>query len=125
MHTPICNQQLHHDKILSTSAGAPHPDRRNVHAMAISGSVIRVSWSAPTVPNSELPITGYSVQYKVRREKDNIETLMVQSSPAEATGLLPDTEYRVLVASINALGAGEYCCNEMSSSIYVRTSNGK
>ena len=123
MHPPICNQQLHHDKILSTSVGVPHPDRRNVHAMAISGSVIRVSWSAPTVPNSELPITGYSVQYKVRHEKDNIETLMVQSSPAEVTGLLP--EYRVFVASINALGAGEYCCNEMSSSIYVRASNGK
>ena len=77
------------------------------------------------MPNDELPITGYIVQYKVRREKDSIKTLMFQSSPAEVTGLLPGTEYRVLVASVNALGTGKYCCNEMSSSIYVRTPNGK
>ena len=107
----------------STPVGAPRPDRSNVHAMAISRSVIRVSWSAPAVPNSELPITAYRVQYKVRGEKD--KTLMVQSSPAEVTGLLPGTEYRVFVASINALGTGKYCCNGRSLSIYVWTLNGK
>ena len=110
--------------MLSTPVGAPHPDRRNVHAMAISGSVIRVSWSAPTVPNSELPITGYSVRYKVRHENDNIKTLKVQSSPAEVTGLLPGTEYRVFVASVNVVGTGKYCCNGKSLSIYVRTPKG-
>ena len=108
----------------STPVGALHPDRRNVSGMAISRSVIRVSWSPPNVPNGELPITGYSVQYKVRREKDSVKTQMVQSSPAEVTGLLPGTEYQVFVASVNALGTGDYCCNEMSSSIYVRTPNG-
>ena len=93
--------------------------------MAISGSAIRVSWSVPTVLNGELPVTGYSIRYKVRREKDNIKSLMVQSSPAEVTGLLPGTEYQVFVASVNALGTGEYCCNGRSLSIYVRTSYGK
>ena len=112
-------------KTPSTPVEAPHPDRKNVSGVAISRSVIRVSWSPPNVPNGELPITGYSVQYKVRREKDSVITLMVQSSPAEVTGLLPGTEYRVFVASVNELGTGEYCCNEMSSSIYVRTPNGK
>ena len=93
--------------------------------MAISRSVIHVSWIVPTIPSGELPITGYSIQYKVRREKDSIKTLMFQSSPAEVTGLLPGMEYRVFVASVNALGTGEYCCNERSSSIYVRTPYGK
>ncbi len=91
--------------------------------MAIGRSVIQVSWSAPTVPSGELPITEYSIQYKVRKVANTFKTLMVQSSPAEVTGLLPGTEYRVLVASVNALGTGEYCCN--GKSIYVRTLNGK
>ena len=91
--------------------------------MAIGRSVIQVSWSAPTVPSGELPITEYSIQYKVRKVAENFKTLVVQSSPAEVTGLLPGTEYRVLVASVNALGTGEYCCN--GKSIYVRTLNGK
>ena len=110
---------------LHLAVGAPRPDRSNVHAMAISRSVIRVSWSAPALPNSELPITAYRVQYKVSDEKDNIKTLMVQSSPAEVPGLLPGTEYRVLVASVNALGTGKYCCNGRSSIIYTWTLNGK
>ena len=97
--------------ILCTSVGAPRPDRRNVYAMAINTSVIQVSWIAPSIPSGELPITGFSIQYKVRREKDSIKTLMVQSSPAEVTGLLPGMKYRVFVASVNALGTGEYCCN--------------
>ena len=93
--------------------------------MAIGRSVIHVSWSTPTVPRDELPIIGYNIQYQVRHVRDTLNTLMFQSSPAELTGLLPGAEYRVLVASVNALGTGEYCCNEMSSSIYVRTPNGK
>ena len=93
--------------------------------MAIGRSVIQVSWSAPTVPSGELLISGYSIQYKVRREMNNFKTLMVQLSPAEVTGLLPGTEYRVLVASVNALGTGKYCCNRRNLSIYVRTPNGK
>ena len=90
--------------------------------MAIGRSVIQISWSAPNVPSGELPITGYSIQYKVRMVAKT-KTLMVQSSPAEVTGLLPGMEYRVLVASVNALGTGEYCCS--GRRIYVRTLNGK
>ena len=92
--------------------------------MAIGKSAIEVSWSAPTVHGGELPIRGYSIQYKVRHGMDNIKPLMVQSSPTNVTGLLPGTEYRVLVASVNALGTGKYCCNRRNSSIYVRTPNG-
>ena len=31
-------------------------------------------------------------------------------SPAEVTGLLPGTEYRVYVASVNTIGTGQYWC---------------
>ena len=88
----------------------------------ISG-VIRVSWSAPTVSSDELPVAGYSIQYKVRAATDNDSTLMVQSSPAEVTGLHPGTMYQVFVASVNALGTGEYCCR--IATVYVRTHDGK
>ena len=91
--------------------------------MAIGRSVIEVLWSAPTVPSGELPIIGYSIKYKARNVAETYKTLMVQSLPAQVTGLLPGMEYRVLVASVNALGTGEYCCS--GRSIYVRTLNGK
>ena len=93
--------------------------------MAIGRSVIELSWSALTVPSGELPILGYKIKYKARNVAETFKTLIVQSLPAEVTGLLPGTEYRVLVASVNALGAGQYCCNGRSMSIYVRTLNGK
>ena len=91
--------------------------------MAVNRSgVIQVSWSAPTVPSGELPITGYSIRRKVRRVNDNVTVLMAQSSPAEVNGLLPGTEYRVSVASVNALGTGKYCCK--TSAIFVSTHEG-
>ena len=74
------------------------------------------------MPRGELPITGYSIWYKVRGVTDNDSTLMFESSPAEVTGLVPGTEYQVFVASVNAIGTGEYCCK--SSAIYVRTPKG-
>ena len=102
----------------------PHPNL-TVSAVPVDRSgVIKVTWTAPTVPNGELPITGYSIQYKVGTNANNIMTLMVQSSPAEVTGLLLGTEYRVFVASVNALGTGEYCCNT-STTVYVRTHKGQ
>ena len=94
-----------------------------MHAIPVDRpGVIRVSWTAPTVPRGELPITGYHIRYKVRGVTNNDSTFMVQSSPAEVTGLVPGTEYQVFVASVNAIGTGEYCCE--SSAIYVRTPKG-
>ena len=91
--------------------------------MAVNRSgVIQVSWSAPTVPSGELPITGYSIRYKVSGATENIMEIIAPSSTAEVTGLLPGTEYQVFVASVSALGTGEYCCK--TSAIYVRTHKG-
>ena len=104
------------------SVGAPHPDPRSVRAVAVNRSgVIRVSWSAPTVPSGELPIIGYSIRYKVRSENGNVTSHQV-TSPAEVTGLHPGTEYQVFLASVNALGSGEYCCKTIA--IYVRIHEG-
>ena len=74
------------------------------------------------MPSGELPITGYSIRYNVRRVNDNVMALMTLSSPAEVTGLLPGTDYQVFVASVNALGTGQYCCKTIA--IYVRTHAG-
>ena len=91
--------------------------------MAVNRSgVIKVSWSTPTVPSGELPITGYSIQYKFGSATENVKEIMSQSSPTEVTGLLPGTEYQVFVASVNALGTGVYCCK--TSAIYVRMPKG-
>ena len=104
---------------------APSPNHHTVSAVPVDRrGVIRVTWTAPTVPSGELPITGYSIQYKVGISTNNIKTLMFQSSPAEVTGLLPGTEYRVFVASVNALGTGQYCCNT-STTVHVRTNEGQ
>ena len=105
------------------SVGAPNPVPTTVHAVAVNSiGVIRVFWSAPSVSGGELPITGYNIQYKVRGITDNDRTLMVQSSPAEVTGLHPGTEYQVFVASVNAIGIGEYCCRTIT--VYVRAPKG-
>ena len=91
--------------------------------MAVNRSgVIQVSWSTPDVSSGELPITGYSIQYKLRGVNDHVREHMAQSSPARLVGLLPGTEYQVFVASVNAVGIGDYCCK--ASVIYVRTHEG-
>ena len=103
----------------------PQPNHHTVSAVPVDRSgVIKVTWTAPTVQSGELPITAYSIQYKVGMIANNINTLMVQSSPAEVAGLLPGTEYRVFVASVNALGTGQYCCKTLTT-VYVRTHEGQ
>ena len=93
-----------------------------MHAIAVNRvGIIRVSWSAPTVSSGELPITGYSIQYKVQSITDH-DTLMVPASPADVTGLHPGTMYQVFVASVNAIGIGEYCCR--ATAVHVRTYKG-
>ena len=97
----------------------------NVGAEPVDKSgAIRVSWTAPVVPTGELPITGYSIQYHIRGSGvSGYQYMSATQSPAEVTGLLPGTEYRVYVALVNALGTGGYCCE--LSSLFVRTHIGK
>ena len=86
--------------------------------------VIRVSWTAPTVPSGELPITGYSIRYKVQKSRSNFMYQPVRSnSETEVTGLNPGTVYRVYVAGVSALRGISYCCE--GTPVLVRTYNGK
>ena len=86
--------------------------------------VIQVSWSAPTVPSGELPITGYSIRYKVQNSNVfKYKSVTANSVEAIITGLHLGTVYRVYVAGVNAIGIGLYCCGR--TAVTVKTYNGK
>ena len=92
-------------------------------AVNISG-VIRVSWSAATVPSGELPITGYNIRYKV--QSSNVvkyKNVTAQFDEAVITGLVLGTVYQVYVAGVNTIGTGLYCCGRIP--VVVRAYNGK
>ena len=82
---------------------------------------IRVSWTAPTVPSGELPITGYSIRYKVQNSNMFKYWSVMSNSATEVTGLNP--VYRVYVAGVSAIGRGSYCCEW--TPVLVTTYNGK
>ena len=76
------------------------------------------------MPSGELPITGYSIRYKVQNSNvlqyNNVTANSVQ---AIITGLDLSTVYRVYVAGVNAIGTGPYCCG--NTTVTVKTYNGK
>ncbi len=86
--------------------------------------VIRVSWTAPTVPRGELPITRYSIRYKVQNS-NSFKLTSVNSTYVAVmiADLNPGTVYRVYVAGVSATGRGSYCCE--GSPVLVTTYNGK
>ena len=110
--------------IVCVFAVLPWPRPNTVSAVPVDRSgVISVSWTAPVVPTGELPITGYSIRYHIRGSGvSGYQYMSATLSPTEVTGLLLGTEYRVYVASVNALGRGGYCCER--TSIVVRAHNG-
>ena len=105
-------------------AAPPSPNHRTVSAVPVDRhGVIRVSWTAPTVPSGELPITGYSIRYKVQNRNMFKYWSVMSNSETEVTGLNPGTVYRVYVAGVSAIGLGSYCCE--GTPVRVRTYNGK
>ena len=83
-----------------------------------------MSWNAPNVSVEELPIIDYSIRYHIRGSGvSGYQNKSVVLSPAEVTGLLPGTEYQVYVASVNAIGTGQYCC--VGTPRYVTAYDGK
>ena len=74
--------------------------------------------------SGELPITGYSIQYKV--QSSNVfkyKNVTANSIEAIITGLDLGTAYQVYAAGVNAIGTGPYCCG--STTVTVKTNNGK
>ena len=105
-------------------AEPPSPNNRTVSAVPVGRrGVIRVSWTAPTVPRGELPITGYSIQYNIYNNNSFKYWSVMSNSETEVTGLKPGTVYRVYVAGVSAIGPGSYCCE--GTPVLVKTYNGK
>ena len=108
-------------------AEPPSPNHHTVSAVPVDRrGAIRVSWTAPTVPSGELPITGYIIRYKVQNSSDNFRyENVIPKSESQVTGLDPGTVYRVYVAGVSAIliGRGSYCCE--GTPVLVRTYNGK
>ena len=103
----------------ASDASAP----TNVTASPLSGQVgIRVSWTAPTITG--LPITGYSIQYKIRGMSDSTYvrvTVGAGTTQRDITGLQNSTQYRIRVATRTGLGTGQYCCDNPNQ-VFVTTS---
>ena len=75
------------------------------------------------MPSGELPITGYSIRYKVQNSNSfKYKNATATSVKAMITGLVPGTAYRVYVAGVNDIGRGRYCCEE--TPLVVWTYNG-
>ena len=105
-------------------AEPPSPNNRTVSAVPVGRrGVIRVSWTAPSVPRGELPITGYIIRYKIQNSNVFKYRSVMSNSETEVTGLYPGTVYRVYVAGVSAIGLGSYCCE--GTPVRVRTYNGK
>ena len=96
-------------------------------ASQLSGQVgIRVSWTAPTLPTG-LPITGYSIQYKIRGMSDSTYvtvTVGADTIQRDITGLQSSTEYSIRVATITVLGTGPYCCGN-GKQVFITTIAGE
>ena len=103
----------------------PSPNHRTVSAVPVDRrGVIRLSWTALTVPSGELPITGYSIRYKVQNGTSFKYTSVTSNSVAAMiTDLNPGTVYRVYVAGASAIRGSPYCCE--GTPVLVRTYNGK
>ena len=100
------------------------PNRHTMSAVPVNRrGVIRVSWTAPTVPSGELPITGYIIRYKVQNSNMFKYWTVMSNFETEVTGLNPGTVYRVYVAGVSAIGRGSYCCE--GTPVRVTTYNGK
>ena len=110
---------------ISLHSAPPSPSHDTVSAVPVGRrGVIRVSWTAPTVPCGELPITGYSIRYKVQNSNVfKYKNVTANSVEAIITGLDLGTVYQIYVAGVNAIGTGLYCCGRIT--VTVKTYNGK
>ena len=106
-------------------ADPPSPSHGTVSVVPVDRrGVIRVSWTAPTVPSEELPVTGYIIRYKVQNDRSFKRTSVNSTYVAVMiAGLNPGTVYRVHVAGVSEIGPGTYCCEE--TPVLVTTYNGK
>ena len=84
------------------------PEHLTVHKDMITETTITLSWKEPNP--SDVPITGYEVEYRKRGEefKKVEKSLTHEDLTCEVTGLVANTEYQFRVAAINAAGRGPF-----------------
>ena len=80
---------------------------QSVAVTAVSGSELKVSWTAPNqpadVPHS--PTLGYTVSWKVEgREEDSHNITGALNTMYQITGLAQGTQYTVSVTAHNSVG---------------------
>lgn len=98
---------------------APSASPRNVTAVSVDPSAISVSWIPPLLIDHNGDLTGYRLLYS-EADSNNVQHVLLLPNVTmyEITQLIPSTEYRVLVACINANGTGPF-----SASITVLSRN--
>ena len=113
-----------HNILMIFLAEPRSPNNHTVSAVPVDRhGVVRVSWTAPTVPRGELPIIGYHIRCKLQNSNMFKYWSVLSNSETEVTGLNPGTVYRVYVAGVSAIGLGSYCCE--GTPVRVTTYNGK
>ena len=121
----LTNYYIFYIYYISLHSAPPSPSHDTVSAVPVGRrGVIRVSWTAPTVPSGELPITGYSILYKVKNS-NYFKRMSVNSTYVAVmiAGLNLRTVYCVYVAGVSEIGHGSFCCE--GTPLLVRTYNGK
>ena len=84
------------------------PEHLTVHKDRITETTIIVSWKESNL--SDVPITGYEVQYRKSGEefKKVEKSLTHEDLTCEITGLVAHTEYQFKVAAVNEAGHGPF-----------------
>ena len=100
--------------VTPTGASAQAPPQVGLPGIFRSGtadstSMLRLTWTAPTLPEGTPSITGYKVQYRVDGETnwtDHVFDSDGTTTETTITGLKPDTAYLARVRAVNADGPG-------------------
>ena len=85
----------------------PSGSPTHVHAVAMNGTAIYISWEGIACTQQNGEIIGYIVAYS-RVGGDRERTLMPMKNTAAITGLEPLSEYTVKVAAMNSNGTGSF-----------------
>ena len=80
----------------------------NVAVTALSGTELKVSWTAPNQPTNGAPVMYYTVSWKVEGgEEDPQNTARPVTTMYQITGLAQGTQYTVSVTAHNSVGESE------------------
>ena len=80
---------------------------QNVNATSVSSTSLLVTWDHPPAPDRNGVITGYTVNWRKKREINMIE-LFSNGTSHLLTGLEPFTSYSIAVAGSTSAGQGQF-----------------